>query len=108
MTDEEIPEKVDLNFLARQGKQILAELEEARVERRAMREEFAGIRSDISELQHEVAAMRVDQGRANETLEHHSGLLETIRDTQQNQGARLNAIDGRLALIERHTGMVKA
>jgi len=101
MADEEIPEKVDLNFLARQGKQILAELEEARVERRAMREEFAGMRSDISELQHEVAAMRVDQGRPNEPL-------GKVHETQQNHGARLNAIDGRLALIEEHVGMVKA
>ena len=41
-------------------------------------------------------------------LEHHSGLLEKINEMQQNQGARLNAIDGRLALIEKHTGLVKA
>ena len=94
-------ENVDLRFLAEQGKQILAELAEARVERKAMREEFAGMRSDISDLQHEVASMRVDQRRTNE-------LLENVHETQQNQGARLNAIDGRLALIEKHTGMVKA
>jgi len=94
-------ENVDLRFLAEQGKQILAELAEARVERKAMREEFAGMRSDISDLQHEVAAMRVDQRRTNE-------LLENVHETQQNQGARLNVIDGRLALIEKHTGMVKA
>jgi predicted nuclease with TOPRIM domain len=61
----------------------------------------------VSELQHEVAAMRVDQGRANEILEQHSGMLEKIHKTQQNHGARLNAIDGRLALIEEHRGMVK-
>ena len=94
-------ENVDLRFLAEQGKQILAELAEARAEQRAMREEFAGMRSDISDLQHEVAAMRVDQRRTNE-------LLENVHETQQNQGYRLNAIDGRLALIEKHTGMVKA
>jgi hypothetical protein len=37
-------------------------------------------------------------------LTHHSGLLEMINETQQNYGARLNAIDGRPALIEKHTG----
>ena len=58
------------------------------------------MRSDISDLQHEVAAMRVDQRRTNE-------LLEKVHEIQQNQGARLNAIDGRLALIEKHTGLVK-
>jgi hypothetical protein len=47
------------------------------------------------------ALMRVDQGRMRE-------LLENVHETQQNQGYRLNAIDGRLALIEKHTGMVKA
>ena len=54
---------------------------------------------DVSELQVAVAAIRADQGRANE-------LLEKISETQQNQGARLDAIDGRLALIEKHTGLV--
>jgi len=44
----------------------------------------------------------------SEILAHHSGLLEKITEVQQNNGARLNAIDGRLALIERHTGMVQA
>jgi hypothetical protein len=41
-------------------------------------------------------------------LEHHSGLLGQIYEIQQNNGARLNAIDGRLAIIEKHTGLVKA
>jgi hypothetical protein len=50
--------------------------------------------ADVSELQVSVEAIRTDQGRTNET--------------QQNHGARLNAIDGRLALIEQHTGLVKA
>jgi uncharacterized protein (DUF3084 family) len=94
-------ESIDLRFLAEQGKRILDELAEARIERKAMREEFAGMHADISELQHEFAAMRADQGRTNE-------LLEQVHETQKNQGARLNAIDGRLALIEKHTGMVHA
>jgi len=45
--------------------------------------------------------MRADQNRANE-------ILEQVHKTQQNHGARLNAIDGRLALIEQHIGLVQA
>ena len=45
--------------------------------------------------------MRADQHRTNATL-------DKIAETQQNHGARLNAMDGRLGLIEKHTGMVKA
>jgi hypothetical protein len=63
--------------------------------------DLAAVRASVSELQHEVAAMRVDQGRTNE-------LLAKVHETQQSHGARLNTIDGRLALIEKHTGMVKA
>jgi hypothetical protein len=34
--------------------------------------------------------------------------LETIRDIQQTHETRLNAIEGRLATLERHTKLVKA
>lgn len=63
--------------------------------------DLAELRGSVSELQHTVAAMRIDQGRMHVLLEH-------LHETQQNQGARLNVIDGRLALIEKHAGMVKA
>jgi hypothetical protein len=53
------------------------------------------------ELSVEIAAMRADQHRTNE-------ILEKVAETQRNHGARLNAIDGRLAIIEEHTGLVKA
>jgi len=52
-------ENVDLRFLAEQGKQILAELAEARAEQRAMREEFAGVRSDISDRGYVISAVRM-------------------------------------------------
>jgi len=45
--------------------------------------------------------------RHSEILTHHSGLLEQIHETQQSHGARLNVIDGRLAIIEKQTGLVK-
>jgi hypothetical protein len=63
-----------------------------------MRDEAAAFRKEVSVS---VAAMRADQHRTNE-------ILETIAETQQNHGTRLNAIEGRLALIEKHTGLVKA
>ena len=37
-----------------------------------------------------------------------TSFFENVHETQQNHGYRLNAIDGRLALIEKHTGMIKA
>jgi hypothetical protein len=46
------------------------------------------------ELQIAMAATRTDLG--------------AIKATQQSHGARLNAIDGRLAIIEGHLGLVKA
>jgi hypothetical protein len=72
---------------------------------REIREEQSAFRAEIGknlhELQIEFAAMRTDQLRAN-------GLLENIQGLQASHGARLNVIDGRLALIERHIGMVEA
>jgi hypothetical protein len=82
----------------------LALLREMRAEMRKAFGDLAELRDSISELQREVAAMRVDQGRTNE-------LLEQVHKTQQNHGARLhaslNAIDGRLVLIEHHVGLVQ-
>lgn len=80
-------------------------LREMRDEAAAFRTEvntrFDGVDHRLSEIEVSLAAMRADQTRAN-------GLLETVAETQKNQGARLNAIEGRLALIEKHTGLVEA
>ena len=46
--------------------------------------------------------------RHSAILEHHSGLLESINEVQANDGARLNVIDGRLAIIEKRIGLVQA
>jgi hypothetical protein len=99
MTDE--PENLTLKMLREMRSEMREGFEKAFGD-------LAALRKDMSDMQHEVAAMRVDQRRTNETLEHHSEILEKLAETQANQGARLNAIDGRLALIEKHTGMVKA
>jgi hypothetical protein len=116
MANEEIPENLDLRFLAAQNVRILRELGEMRGQMTDMggqitdmrgqitnvqTQQIPQIRADIAELQVEFAAMRVDQGRAGK-------LLEEIHETQRNHGARLNVIDGRLAIIEKHTGLVQA
>jgi hypothetical protein len=63
--------------------------------------DLAELRGSVSELQVAVAALSVDLKEMKKTVEQ-------VHETQKNQGARLNAIDGRLALIEKHTGMVQA
>jgi NTP pyrophosphatase (non-canonical NTP hydrolase) len=109
MADE--PENMTLALLReirgeiREGfEKAFGDLAELRDELRDMGEQTKFIPklvNDVADLQHEVAAMRVDQSRTNE-------LLEQVHEVQQNQGARLNVIEGRLALIEKHTGMVQA
>ena len=42
------------------------------------------------------------------TQQHHSELLKHVLEMQRSHGGRLNAIEGRLAIIERHTGLVEA
>jgi hypothetical protein len=104
MADEEIPENLDLRFLAEQNVRILRELGGVRERMTTVEEQtqhIPQIRANIAELQIEFAAMRTDQGRAGK-------LLEEIHETQRNHGARLNIIDGRLAIIETHTGLVQA
>jgi len=100
MTDE----NVDLNFLAEQGKRILAE---ARAERAAMREDMKDIRAE----QHALASLL---GKVSDavtaiaaTQERHSEILGRLAEIQASQGARLNTIDGRLAIIEKHIGLVQ-
>lgn len=83
MTDD----NVDLNFI---GAQIAKLLDGQRE-----------MRTDIKELQLAVTVVRTNQLIAAEKL-------DKIVETQQSHGARLNGIDSRLAIIERHTGLVKA
>jgi hypothetical protein len=67
----------------------------------AMDQRFDGADQRLSGIEVSLAAARADQHRTNE-------LLETVAETQKNQGARLNVIEGRLTLIGKHTGLVKA
>jgi FtsZ-binding cell division protein ZapB len=104
-------DEIDLRFLAEQGKRILDELAEARTERAEMRAELGQL-GEVRAEQHALASLL---GKVSDAVteiakvqERHSELLGKVYEIQQNNGARLNVIEGRLAIIERHTGLVKA
>jgi hypothetical protein len=87
MADEEIPENVDLRFLAEQQTRILREL--------------AHMRQDDQARDVAIAALSADLKVTKEGVEDLSERLQMVE-------GRLNTIDGRLARIEKHTGLVKA
>lgn len=87
-------ENIDLRFLAEQSKRILAELAELRTEQ----ESLARLVGKVADAVTAIAT----------TQEHHSELLAKMYEIQASNGGRLNVIDGRLAIIEKHTGLVKA
>ena len=64
MADEEIPENVDLSFLARQGKQILDEL--------------AAVRGELKSFREDVAATDDENAKVLETITHDIADLKTI------------------------------
>jgi predicted nuclease with TOPRIM domain len=99
MADE--PENMTLKLLREMRDEMREGFEKAFGDLAELRKDTSGLQGAVSELQHEVAAMRVDQRRTND-------LLEQVHKPQANHGARLNAIDGRLAIIEERTGLVKA
>jgi hypothetical protein len=87
MADEEIPENIDLRFLAEQQTRILREL--------------AHMRQDDQARDVAIAALSADLKITKEGVEDLSERLQMVE-------GRLNTIDGRLARIEKHTGLVKA
>jgi len=101
-------ENVDLRFIAAQLGKVLdgqretnERLGETNGRLGKVEAAVSEIEAAVSEMQIALAATRVDVGAIKADL-------EAVRETQQNQGARLNVIDGRLAIIEKHTGLVKA
>ena len=87
-------DSVDLRFIAAQLGKVLDS-------QRETNERLGKVEAAVSEMQIALAATRVDVGAIKADV-------EAMRETQQSQGARLNVIDGRLAIIEKHTGLVKA
>jgi septal ring factor EnvC (AmiA/AmiB activator) len=88
--------------------QRFEKLEADIAEIKAQTKHIPQMRADIAELQMSVAAMQVSVAAIRTEQGPTSSLVEKIHATQQNHGARLNAIDGRLAIIEGSVGLVKA
>jgi chromosome segregation ATPase len=99
MTDE--PENLTLALLREIRGEMREGFEKAFGDLAELRGSVSQLQGSVSELQVAVAALSVDLKETKKTVEQ-------VHETQKNQGARLNAIDGRLALIEKHTGMVQA
>ena len=75
---------------------------------REMRAEQERLASMLGKVTDAVTQIARTQDHHGEVLARHSELLGQILETQQSYGGRLNVIDGRLALLEKHAGMVKA
>jgi hypothetical protein len=90
MADTDIPDNIDLRFIAIQQARILSELAEMR----------AGL-SDLAELRIGQAALSTDLKAVKESV-------DDLGERMSVAGLRLNTIDARLARIEKHTGLVKA
>jgi hypothetical protein len=75
---------------------------------REMRAEQERLTSMLGKVTDAVTQIARTQDHHGEVLARHSELLGQILETQQSYGGRLNVIDGRLALLEKHAGMVKA
>jgi len=85
MTDE----NVDLNFLAEQGKRILAELAEVRAEQAAMREGMKETRAEqhalaslLGKVSDAVTAIAATQDHHGRVLERHSEILGKLHNTR--------------------------
>jgi len=90
-------------------------LREIRAEQADMREDITGLRAEqhalaslLGKVSDAVTAVAATQEHHGEVLARHSELLGEILETQRSHGGRLNIIDGRLAILERHAGLVKA
>lgn len=99
---------IDVRFIGEQLQRVLQELATVKSEQQEMRAEQQGLARLVGKVTDAVTQIATTQDHHGEVLARHSELLGQILETQQSYGGRLNVIDGRLALIERHAGMVKA
>ncbi len=94
-------DNVDLNFIAAQLGKVLDG-------QREVNERLGGLEGAVSGLQADVKALPDAQGAGRVDAGISKADFEALREVQQTHWIRLNAIDDRLALIEKHTGLVKA
>ena len=102
MTDE--PESHTLRLL----REMRAEQAAMRTEQAEMRAEQHALASLLGKVSDAVTAVAQTQEHHSQVLARHSELFGQVIETQQSHGGRLNAIESRLAIIEKHTGLVKA
>jgi uncharacterized protein YciW len=105
MADE--PENLTL-VLLREMRAELADVREQTAQIPELRAEQHALANLLGKVADAVTEVAKTQERHSQVLARHSELLGQILETQQSHGARLNGVDSRLAIIERHTGLVKA
>jgi len=103
-----MPEGVSLEFIGAQLDRLLEGQRETNGRLDKIDGRLNNLDADMAEVQVSLAATRADLGIVKADVAAIKADVETVREVQQNQGARLNVIEGRLALIEKHTGLVKA
>jgi predicted nuclease with TOPRIM domain len=116
MADE--PENLTLKLLREMRADITGlrdDMKEVRAEQAAVREDLKEIRAEqhalaslLGKVSDAVTAIAATQEHHSQVLARHSELFGQVIETQQSHGGRLNAIESRLAIIEKHTGLVKA
>jgi hypothetical protein len=104
----EMAEGVSLEFIGAQLDKLLDGQRETNGRLDKIDARLNNLDADMAEVQVSLATTRADLGIVKADVEAIKADVEAIREVQQNQGARLNVIDGRLAIIERQTGLVKA
>ena len=106
MGDE--PENLTLKIFRELRAEMREGFEKARAERAEMRAEQQSLARLVGKVTDAVTQIATTQDHHGEVLARHSEVLGKLYEIQLNNGARLNVIEGRLAIIEKHTGLVKA
>lgn len=107
MADEEIPENVDLRFLATQVGKVLdgqremhGQIGELQIAVAATRADLSIVKDDVNVLKEDVNALKEDVNALKEDV---NALKESVHIIEHDIGG----IKMRVERIERHTGLVK-
>jgi hypothetical protein len=96
MTDESLPENIDLSFVAGQSVQILAELQEMRADQAAMCKDMEAMRKSVEQIDERLASLNAETIKLRTACQ-----LDAIAEPPTD-AERLTAIEERLARIEKH------
>jgi hypothetical protein len=111
MADKEIPENLDLRFIAAQNMRILRELGDMREQGTDMRSQMTDLREQMTEMrghtQHipqiraDIAELQIGQAALSEDLKIVKRNVEDLKETG-------SIVEGRLVRIEKQLGYLKA